>query len=133
MPGNVYAALVLATRGDLVLAAPRRGYPRAFGLPGGKVEPGETPAEAAARELFEETGYLVAPGELQEVFRRPFPQGDVVTLRALDLPEPPEPVDPREGVPAWVTWSTLLSGPFEAYNRRLRDAIYGSRSHKEPG
>jgi 8-oxo-dGTP diphosphatase len=33
------------------------------GLPGGMVEPGETPAEAAVREALEETGLRVAVGE----------------------------------------------------------------------
>jgi mutator protein MutT len=30
-----------------------------WAFPGGKLEPGETPAEAAVREIFEETGYKV--------------------------------------------------------------------------
>lgn len=33
-----------------------------WGYPGGHVEPGETAAEAAVRELFEETGVRAAPG-----------------------------------------------------------------------
>jgi len=33
-------------------------------LPAGAIDPGETPAECAARELSEETGYVASPGEL---------------------------------------------------------------------
>lgn len=43
-------ALLLQLRDD---QAPY--YPNVWGLPGGAVEPGETPIEAAARELWEET------------------------------------------------------------------------------
>ena len=41
--------------------------PGQWGLAGGHIEPGETPAEAAARELFEETG--LAAAELRPVWR----------------------------------------------------------------
>ena len=47
---DVTGALLLQLRDD---HAPH--YPNVWGLPGGAVEPGETPAEAAVRELWEET------------------------------------------------------------------------------
>ena len=37
---------------------------------GGAVEPGETAAQAAAREMVEETGLIVAPGDLTGPFHR---------------------------------------------------------------
>lgn len=52
------AASAAVFRGPLVLLARRAANPGAglWSLPGGRVEPGETLAEAAARELMEEVG-----------------------------------------------------------------------------
>lgn len=52
------AVLVMNDEGKL-LSVSRKDDKTDFGLPGGKVEPGETPIEAAFRELFEETGYKI--------------------------------------------------------------------------
>lgn len=56
----------------------RRGRPPGEGLwsvPGGRVEPGESDAEAVARELLEETGLTVAVGALAGTVERPGPDG----------------------------------------------------------
>ncbi len=62
--------MVLVDRTDRTLLL-RGGDPARPGLrwwftPGGGLDDGETPAEGAARELFEETGLRVTPAELGE-------------------------------------------------------------------
>ena len=52
--------VLIAERGS----GPRKGY---WSLPGGKVEPGETAMEAAAREILEETGLEVSIKGLVDV------------------------------------------------------------------
>ncbi|MEV6687616.1 NUDIX hydrolase [Streptomyces sp. NPDC051130] len=63
MPETIrYTADVVCIRGNDVLVI-ERGWPPHQGmlaLPGGHVDPGETSRQAAARELFEETGVHVA-------------------------------------------------------------------------
>lgn len=49
----------------------RRADDGTWGLPGGFVDPNETPRETAARETGEETGLVVEPEALVGVFTRP--------------------------------------------------------------
>lgn len=64
-PVECAGAVVRDGGGRLLLV--RRGREPALGswsLPGGRIEAGESPAEAAAREVAEETGLVVEIGEL---------------------------------------------------------------------
>ena len=71
---------LLVCRGTL----PQQGR---WTLPGGRVEPGESAAQACAREVAEETGILVEVGREWLVLERPGPAG--VTYEIHDfLAEP---------------------------------------------
>jgi 8-oxo-dGTP pyrophosphatase MutT (NUDIX family) len=74
--GYELTASVVLWRGDEVLVMKRAGGFSAGGwfMPGGHLDPGERPAEAAAREVLEETGIAIDPVSLAIV--------DVMTYEA---------------------------------------------------
>lgn len=63
----VAAAALFNSDGRVLLARRPEGKPMAglWEFPGGKVETGETPEAALIRELREELGIMVTPGELK--------------------------------------------------------------------
>ncbi len=109
--------LVIATRDDAVLllkrARHKKLWPGLYNAPGGHVERGETPAEAATRELAEETGL----------------HADALTLRGLLIGDAVEELPGvmvfiyhaqvsgdlhernAEGVPCWIPRSELAASP----------------------
>ena len=65
-PTITVSAVVLHDETGRVLTVRKNGTSR-FMLPGGKPEPGETPAETAIREIAEEVGVDLDPGLLTEL------------------------------------------------------------------
>ena len=75
-------AVIKDEAGRLLLI--RRGREPAAGLwsiPGGRIEPGESDASALVREVLEETGLTVVPGQLLGVGERPGLAGAVFDIR----------------------------------------------------
>jgi 8-oxo-dGTP pyrophosphatase MutT (NUDIX family) len=74
------AAIVRDPAGRVLLQ--RRSDNGAWGLPAGAIDPGEAPALALVREVWEETGLVVAPERIAGVFggadgfRFVYPNGD---------------------------------------------------------
>jgi 8-oxo-dGTP diphosphatase len=77
---------VVWREGRLLLTQRPPGDPLAlqWELPGGKIEPGESPEHALVREIREELGVVATPGEVLEVDTHDYPHGlevEVVFLR----------------------------------------------------
>ena len=64
----------------LLLRRPHKPDGNTWGLPGGKVEAGESDIEALRRELYEETGYQAAASEITLLGEYDFisPRGDTI-------------------------------------------------------
>lgn len=80
------AAVIRDSDGRVLFQQDRRG---AWSLPAGAIEPGETPAQAVMREVWEETGLRVRPTRVLGVFggadgfRYVYPSGDAVEYLAV--------------------------------------------------
>ena len=82
-PRKLVVAGLIVGDGQKVLITQRRAdqpLPLQWEFPGGKVEPGEAPAVALARELAEEIGVTVEVGRVWDVLFHPYPAFDLVML-----------------------------------------------------
>lgn len=112
------AAAVLVLKDNKVLAFHKHDK-IGLSFPCGKIDPGETSAEAAVRECLEETGFQVKITK-----SIPYTSFDTVG-RALVSTYRAEIVDgalhtnsPLEGTPCWTSPRELIMGPYAHYNQR---------------
>lgn len=115
-----YAVSLLVIRDDLkLLAVSRKDDPNSFGLPGGKVDPGELPRRAVVREVKEETGLDI--WRAVHVFSG-ICEGDTryfnINYIATSISGLPKQ-QPGEGRVAWIPYQLLFFGAFGEYNHRL--------------
>lgn len=109
-------AVVLVTRPDgKILAVSRPDDGTDMNMPGGGIKEGESPEEAARRELWEETGLLAS--DLTEIYR----EGPVVAFRAFD---PGGRVrSSEEGITRWITQQEIMQGRYSDFFERMMRKI----------
>lgn len=114
------AVVGLLVQDDLVLSITRKDDHNDWGLPGGKVDEGETTETALRRELQEEVGILPTMIEFIGVY--PSDTGDefdVYVYKILKCKGIPKK-QPEEGLIAWQRCDTLTSkSRFKQFNQRL--------------
>ena len=79
---KLVVAALIEDRGKILVSRRRadQSMPLYWEFPGGKVEPGEAPVDALAREVREELGCAVAVGRIYEVVFHAYPEFDLYML-----------------------------------------------------
>jgi 8-oxo-dGTP diphosphatase len=118
MPKSI-AIAVVEQQGRFLIGqrGPEGPLPGLWEFPGGKVEPGETPEQAAVRECREETGLAVAVVGLLDRILYSYPHGDVelhfFACRPIAADQPPAARF------RWVPAEELTRYEFPAANAEL--------------
>lgn len=122
------AAVMLIIKDGLILGVSRKYNDKLFGLVGGKLEEGETAAEAAIRETYEETGIKVT--ECTQIYRREEPPDSIggeyfYAYAFFATSWEGIPHTSTEGLVKWITAEELTSssGAFPDYNRATLDSM----------
>lgn len=118
------AVFFLQNEKGQVLAVSRKDNSSDFGLPGGKVDPGESSLRAAIRELEEETGLCVDPAHVHYIYERDAGEGKKVACYTANVNNLSGTILSTEaGVVEWVEPIILTQGSFGEYNKGLFNTL----------
>lgn len=99
-------------------------------LPCGKVDIGESPADAAVRECLEETGYSVTLLSDAPYVASTHDGYLVFTFKAILIQNTPViPSHAFEGRAEWMPYTELLAGPYAQYNKGVLEWFGILRTH----
>ncbi len=132
MPRHTARAIVTHNNKLLLMERWRPGK-HYFSVPGGGIEPGETPEQAVVRELAEETSCVVRPVRLLYLVRFEDQTEHSVFLCDYISGEPHLPADAPEAIeqhtdnrfkPGWVALQDLPTTPFLVWEPVKTQLLY---------
>ena len=144
---RVAAYGVIIKDGDILLAHWNEGGRSGWTLPGGGIDPGEDPADAAVREILEETGYTAELDELLGIHSYVVPAeqrldpSTVVPLQALRIlyrahvtgGELTDEVDGSTDTAAWHPLASLTELDTVGLVTVALDMLEDPQTRAEPG
>ena len=116
--------LLIHPEGDKIAVCSRRNSD-IYGLPGGKMDPGETMVQTAVRETHEEIGVLVDVSKLERLFADAIPGERDFWVESFIAVSPTEQLQQMEpGISVqWTTWEQFLQhNAFKEYNDNVHRA-----------
>ena len=122
----VVAGLIVGPGGRVLISQrrPDQALPLGWELPGGKIEPGESPVAALARELHEELGVTVEVGPIWDVLFHAYPDFDLLMLvYRCELADGAEPRCVQVHDLAWCIPSELPAYDILPADRPLIDRL----------
>lgn len=122
MEKRAAVALIYNEDRTKILGVTRKDNFSQWGLPGGKVDPGESFFQAVIREVKEETGLNVT--EAKFIFER---LDDGFIGRTFLCKCEGEIHTTEAGKVDWITFKELKEGPFGIYNANLEEFINNSK------
>ena len=120
----IVAVLAVVLRGETALIVQRAQQPNAgrWGFPGGVLELGETVAEGAMRELYEETGITAKPAGILDVHDAITRDAEgrvqfhylLIAVRGVWQSGEGEPADDAAAC-AWITRDDIVAGTYPTF------------------